>query len=250
MEVLPAIDLLGGEAVRLVQGDFSRPRSFGDAVAIARSYAEGGARWLHVVDLDGARRGEPAEAGLVTALLAALGPFGTSVQLGGGVRSAGRAEELLAAGVARVVLGTAALTEPQMLAGLARAHPGRVAVALDHRRHDDGRRVLAVSGWEEESPLELAEALGRLAPLPLGAVVVTDIGRDGTLAGPDLAAYHELLELSALPLVASGGIGSLEDLAALAALRADGRRLAGAVVGTALLDGRIPLSAALDCGRH
>ncbi len=249
MELLPAVDVLAGSAVRLTRGDFASVVEYGDPVARARAYAEGGSRWVHVVDLAAARSGEPASADLVAALLAALEPFGARMQLGGGVRDAGRAEALLAAGVARVVLGTAALERADLVEQLATAHPGRIAVGLDHRVvADAGRsrtRVVAVAGWERNLPVGLLEAAARFESLPLGALVVTDIGRDGMLGGPDLAGYGELLAATSLPVVASGGVGSREDLAALAALEVAGRRLAGVVVGKALLDGRLSLPEAL-----
>ncbi len=249
MELLAAIDLLDGRAVRLRQGDYAERTSYGDPAELAAGYAERGCRWLHVVDLEAARGGSGARE-VLDEVLAAVAPHGTSVQFGGGVRDAGRAEELLAGGVERVVLGTAAIEEDGLVARLAAAHPGRIAVGLDHRRLHAGpkgpaRREVAVGGWLRTAGLELGEALARFEGLALGAVVVTDITRDGMLAGPDLEGYGELLERSELPIVASGGIATAEDLAELAALGRDGRRLAGAIVGRALLDGRIELVDAL-----
>jgi phosphoribosylformimino-5-aminoimidazole carboxamide ribotide isomerase len=255
MDLMPAIDVLGESAVRLVQGDYARVTTYGDPVALARSYAAAGARWVHLVDLAAARSGVATTARLVSELLAAVRPFGTMVQLGGGVRSAERAESLLADGVARVVLGTAALEQPGLVDRLATAHPGRVAVGLDHRAVEGGGgarpgkgRVVAVAGWQRNSPLDLLEAVSRFEHLPLAALVVTDIGRDGMLAGPDLAGYAELLTVTALPIVASGGISSRADIEALASLEAGGRRLAGAVVGKALLDGRLTVGGARRAG--
>lgn len=251
MDLIPAVDVLGGTAVRLVQGDYDRVTSFGDPLERIRNYAEGGARWLHVVDLAAARSGEPTPRHFVVELLAAVAGTGVKVQLGGGVRSSDVAEGLLAAGVARVVLGTAALEQPGLVERLATAHPGRIAVGLDHRlvAGEDGapaRRVVAVAGWERNLALGLLEALARFEGLPLGAVVVTDIGRDGTGRGPELDSYRQLLGATSLPLVASGGVSGRADLEALAGLEAAGRRLDGAIVGRALLDGRLGLREALD----
>ncbi len=249
MECLPAIDVRAGRCVRLLRGDFAAETVYGDPLEQALAFVGSGARALHVVDLDAARTGEPVNRAVVVAIIEATG---VPVQVGGGIRSAPAADGLLEAGAARVVLGTAALEQPELVRRLAEAHPGRIALGLDHRRVGEGsevRRLLAARGWEEGSDLELADALRRFAPLPLGAVVVTDIGRDGTLAGPDLDGYALALGASALPIVASGGIGGASDLRALAALEVAGRRLAGAVVGRALLSGALGVAEAVAaCG--
>jgi phosphoribosylformimino-5-aminoimidazole carboxamide ribotide isomerase len=250
MDLLPAIDVLGDSAVRLRQGDYAKVTEYGSPAELARQYAEGGASWIHVVDLAAARTGQPSASAVVAELLDIVAPFGTRLELGGGVRNAERAESLLAAGVARVVLGTAALEQPGLVERLAVSHPGRVAVGLDHRRvvsetAASPRRVVAVAGWERNLPLGLLEAAARFEHLPLGALVVTDIGRDGMFLGPDLEGYAELLEASPLPLVASGGVSSRADIEALAGLEVAGRRLSGVIVGKALLDGRVTLEDAL-----
>ena len=223
MELFPAIDLHDGGAVRLVQGDFGRVRGYGDPAALARSYVAGGARWIHVVDLDAARTGEPVNRDVVLEIAAAVD---VEVQAGGGVRGTADAAALLDHGVRRVVLGTAALETPELVESLAERYPGRVAVGLDHRGAE-----LAVRGWERPSGVTLRAALGRLAPVELGAVVVTAIDRDGMLGGPDLVGLRTVLDLSAHPVVASGGVRSPADLRALAALESPasgGRGLAGA----------------------
>lgn len=237
MELLPAIDLHQGAAVRLVQGDFARVRTYGDPVALARSYERGGARWIHVVDLDAARTGEPVNRAAVLAVAEAVA---TRVEVGGGVRTEEDAFALLEAGIDRVVLGTAALESPDLVRSLSERHPGKVAVGLDHRAG-----ALAVRGWEEAGGAELVAVLARLAPLSLGAVVVTAIDRDGTMGGPDLAGLAEVLASSAHPVVASGGVRSVADLAALSGLEAAGRRLAGAIVGTALVEGALTVEEAI-----
>jgi phosphoribosylformimino-5-aminoimidazole carboxamide ribotide isomerase len=244
VELLPAIDLIGGSAVRLVQGDFARQQGYGDPKDLARRFVAGGARWLHVVDLDAARSGRPVHRDLVVALAAEAG---VPLQTGGGVRTADDVAELLWAGVARVVLGTAALEDPGLAVRCARRHPGQVALGLDYRRRADGSLEAASRGWEVGSGRTVDELLAAVAGEELGAVVVTAIERDGTLAGPDLEGLVAVLEATEVPVVASGGVGDLADVEALAALVApgSGRRLAGAVVGRALVDGRLDLEEAI-----
>jgi len=238
VELLPAIDLIDGGAVRLVQGDFGRARSYGDPLALARAYVAGGATWVHVVDLDAARTGRATNRAVVLAIVEAAG---ARVQVGGGVRSEADATELLDAGVGRVVLGTAAVEHPELVQRLAAAHPGRVAVGLDHRPGGE----VAVRGWRHGGGVGVAAQLERLAGLELGAVVITAIDRDGMLGGPDLDGLRAALAATALPVVASGGIGSSDDLRALAALQVGGRRLAGAIVGTALVEGAMTVEEAV-----
>lgn len=247
MELLPAVDLRGGRAVRLVQGDFERETGFGDPLALAERLVEAGARWLHVVDLDAARTGEPANRPQVLAIVERTAGAGVQVQVGGGVRTEGAVEELLVAGAARVVLGTAAVESPDMASACAGRFPGRVAVGLDYRFRPDGSLEAASRGWREGSGRTVTELLDALGSAPLGAVVVTAIERDGTRSGPDVAGLGEVLDLTGLPVVASGGIGTLADLRSLARLRspASGRALAGAVMGRALLDGDVDVGEAI-----
>ena len=238
-ELYPAIDLRGGRCVRLYQGDFARETVYGeDPVAQARAFVAAGARWLHVVDLDAARTGTAANREVVAAIAAAVD---VPVQAGGGERDDEAADALLAAGVRRVVVGTAALDDPDWVRRLADRHPGRVAVGLDAR----GREV-AVRGWTEGSGQDLVEVARRFDDAGVAALVVTEIGRDGTLAGPDLDQLAAVLAATRLDVVASGGVGSLDDLRALAGLEVGGRRLAGAIVGRALYEGAFPLSAAVE----
>ena len=244
-EVYPAIDLRDGRCVRLYQGDYARETVYGDdPPGQARRFADAGAAWVHVVDLDAARSGEPRNRPVVASVAGAL-PAGVGVQCGGGVRSVEAAEALFAAGVRRVVVGTAALEQPGLVAELADrggAHRGgEVAVGLDVR----GREV-ALRGWERGSGLDVAEALARFERLDVAAFVVTQIAVDGTLEGPDLALYRSLLALTPTPVVASGGVGSLAHIAALRDIEERGRRLAGVIVGRALYDGAFTLEEALD----
>ncbi len=241
MELLAAVDLRGGRAVRLTQGDFDRQDDHGDPVAVATRFVAGGARWLHVVDLDAARLGVPVQRETVVAIARQAG---VPVQTGGGVRGPADVDELLAAGLARVVLGTAALDDPGLLRRCAERHPGRVALGLDYRRGATGTLEAAARGWVQGSGRTVGEMLEAAADVPLGAVVATGIAHDGTLAGPDLPGLAEVLAVTALPVVASGGVGTLEDLAALAALRdrRSGRALAGVVVGKALVENRFSVA--------
>jgi phosphoribosylformimino-5-aminoimidazole carboxamide ribotide isomerase len=230
MDLFPAIDLRDGRCVRLYQGDYARETVYtDDPVAQAQAFAAEGARWIHVVDLDAARTGEPRNREVVAAIAAAVD---VPVQAGGGVRDQGAADDLLSLGVARVVVGTAALERPDWVRDLASRHPGRIAVGLDARGHD-----VAVRGWVEGSGRDVVEVARRFDGAGVAALVVTEIGRDGTLAGPALDQLADVLGATSLDVVASGGVGTLADLRSLSALEVDGRRLAGVIVGRALYEG-------------
>jgi phosphoribosylformimino-5-aminoimidazole carboxamide ribotide isomerase len=236
MTVYPAIDLRGGRCVRLFQGAFDRETVYGDdPVAVARGFAAAGARWLHVVDLDGARAGAPVQRDLVARICQAAG---IPVQVGGGLRTREAVETVLAAGAARVVLGTAAVTAPELCAAVACAHPGRVAVGLDVRA---GR--VRVAGWTEEAALEPAALARRAAAAGAAAVIYTDVERDGTERGPDLEGTRAVARAARVPVIASGGVGALAHLEALAALAPDG--VAGVIIGRALYTGAVRLADAL-----
>ena len=236
-EILPAIDLRGGRVVRLRQGDFAQETIYSDdPVAVARGFADAGARWLHVVDLDGARAGEPVDGSVVAAIVAAVGER-MRVEVAGGLRTADSVADVLALGAARAVVGTAALRDPGFAGGLVATHgSGHLAVAIDVR---DG---LAVGqGWVAGADgLDAAEAIGRLSDAGVTTFEVTAIDRDGLLGGPDLALYDRLIALDAGQIIASGGIATLDDLHALRDLGC-----AGAIVGRALLDGSMVLADAL-----
>ncbi len=238
MELFPAIDLRGGRCVRLAEGDFERESVYwDDPVEVARGFAAAGARWVHMVDLDAARTGEPANREAIVGVAASAG---LSVQAGGGVRSLDDAAALLDAGVARIVLGTAAVESPELVAEVARRWPGGVAVGLDHR-HGEVR----LRGWVEGSQRRVAELVPEAMAAGASAVIVTDIGRDGTLAGPDVVGLAGLLELTGAPLIASGGVSSLDDLRTLGSIRSGGQGLAGVIVGKALYEGHFDVAAAL-----
>lgn len=231
-ELYPAIDLRGGQVVRLVQGDYAAETVYGDdPVAVARSFAEQGATWIHVVDLDAARSGDPVNRPVVAAVAAAVAGV-AAVQTGGGVRSIDDARALADAGVTRVVMGSAAVRDPALVARVAEIVP--VAVGLDHR---DGE--LAVHGWTEASGVRLDEALGRFPTA--AAFVITDIGRDGMLAGPDVAGLAAAVGATDVPVIASGGVATLDDIAELVAI--DG--LAGVITGRALYEGRFTVAEAV-----
>ncbi len=239
LDLYPAIDLRDGHCVRLYQGDYGRETVYGDdPVAQARAFAATGAPWVHVVDLDAARTGDPVNREIVAAIAAAVD---VPVQSGGGVRDDAAADALLSAGVRRVVVGTAALDDPGWVRRLAARHPGRVAVGLDARGRD-----VAVRGWTEGSGRDLVELAREFDDAGVAALVVTEIGRDGTLEGPALDQLAAVLEATGLDVVASGGVGALDDLRALAALRSGGRGLAGAIVGRALYEGAFTLSKAVE----
>jgi phosphoribosylformimino-5-aminoimidazole carboxamide ribotide isomerase len=235
VELIPAIDLRGGRVVRLRQGDFNRETVYdADPVEVARSLVEAGATRIHVVDLDAAREGSSANGPLLSALLGAVA--GTPVQVGGGLRSLERISELLGLGADRAIVGTLALEQPELLREAARRHPGRVVLGLDAR---EGR--VAVRGWVDASPRTPLELVQEFEDVPLAAVIHTDIGRDGTLEGPNVEATAELARDTRHPVIASGGIGSLADVLALARTRV----IAGAVIGQALYTGRVNLRDAL-----
>jgi len=236
MEIIPAIDLLGGACVRLHQGDYDQVTRFSDnPVAQAMSWQEQGASRLHLVDLDGAKRGEPVNDDSVKAITEALS---IPVQLGGGVRSIERAEALLACGLDRVILGTAAIENPEIVKDLASRHPGRVVVGIDARQ---GK--VATRGWIENSDVDATALAMDLSQTGIAAIISTDIATDGTLEGPNLEALRAMALASKVPVIASGGVGCMADLLALLALEPIG--ISGVIVGRALYDGRVDLEEAI-----
>jgi len=234
--LFPAIDLKNGECVRLEQGDMARATVFNrDPAAQASAFAAQGFEYLHVVDLDGAFAGKPMNAGAVERILATVA---IPVQLGGGIRDMTTVEAWLGKGVRRVIIGTAAVRDPAFVKTAAQRYPGRVAVGLDAR---DGK--VAVAGWAETSELEAFEVARRFADAGVAAIVYTDISRDGLLKGLNLDATIALAERVAIPVIASGGLASLDDVKGLLEPRA--RKLAGAIAGRALYDGRLDAGEAL-----
>ena len=245
MELLPAIDLRAGAAVRLTQGDFAREERYGDPASLAARYIAGGAQWIHVVDLEGARTGVPHERSALAEIVRLANDGDVGVEFGGGIRSEDDAEEVLASGVARVVLGTAALEEPALAGRCARRWPGRVAVGLDYRVDAHGVAEAQAQGWLAGSGLALDDLLELWAHEPLGAVVATAVARDGMMTGPDLDGLRSLLGATVLPVVASGGVATLNDLTTLARLGSPEQRLCGVVVGKALVEGRFTVEEGL-----
>jgi len=235
MILYPAIDLKGGQCVRLLRGDIDAATVFGDdPAAQARSFAAAGCAWLHLVDLDGAFAGRPMNVTAVEAILAAVA---IPVQLGGGIRDRATIEAWLDRGVARVILGTAALRDPALVREAARAHPGRVAVGIDAR---DGK--VGVEGWAETSATTATDLARRFENAGVAAIIYTDIDRDGAMQGPNVVATAALARAVRVPVIASGGVSSLADLAAL---KASGAPLDGAITGRALYEGRIDLAEAV-----
>lgn len=236
MILFPAIDLKNGQCVRLEQGDMARATVFNlDPAAQAASFAAQGFEYLHVVDLDGAFAGKPMNAHAVEAMLSAVT---MPVQLGGGIRDLNTVEAWLAKGVTRVIIGTAAVRDPELVNSAAKKFPGRVAVGLDAR---DGK--VAIEGWAETSEVTALDIAKRFEDAGVAAIIFTDIARDGLLQGLNLDATIALAERITIPVVASGGFACIDDVKALLQPRA--KKLAGAIVGRALYDGRLDPQAAL-----
>ena len=236
MILFPAVDLKNGQCVRLEQGDMARATVFNlDPAAQARSFAEQGFEYLHVVDLDGAFAGKPMNALAIEAMLKAVT---MPVQLGGGIRDLKTVEAWLDKGVARVIIGTAAVRDPELVKSAAKKFPGRVAVGLDAR---DGK--VAVEGWAEASELGVIELAKKFEDAGVAAIIYTDIDRDGILTGINWASTLELAEAVSIPVIASGGLASIDDIRRM--LEPDAAKLEGAISGRALYDGRIDPKEAL-----
>ena len=233
MQLWPAIDLFGGKAVRLHQGDYDKVTVYhADPVAHATSW-RGVAKHLHVVDLEGARAGKPVQIDLVRAIVQA---FGAGVEVGGGVRDRATIETYFEVGAQRVVLGTAAIRDPELVRAAAIAHPHRLVLALDAK---DG--LVATDGWLEVSTRRASDVVRELADLPLAAILYTDILRDGTRVGPNVEATARLAEEGGVPVLASGGVATLDDLRTLSGYPG----ITGAIVGRALYDGAFTLEQAV-----
>ncbi len=235
MIFFPAIDLKDGVCVRLIKGDMDQATVFNDSPADqARQFANAGAQWIHVVDLNGAFAGAPVNEAAVKDIIAA----GIPVQLGGGVRTMASVDAWFSAGVARLILGTAAVKNPDLVRKACRAYPGRIAVGIDARA---GR--VATEGWADVSELTTLDLAQRFVDSGVAAIIHTDIDRDGVLAGPNVAASAELARAVPIPVIVSGGVSSLEDLKAVKAEASSG--IAGVISGRAIYDGRIDLKDAV-----
>ncbi|TVV74071.1 1-(5-phosphoribosyl)-5-[(5-phosphoribosylamino)methylideneamino]imidazole-4-carboxamide isomerase [Sphingomonas solaris] len=238
--VFPAIDLKGGQVVRLAEGDMDRATIYGDdPAAQARAFAEAGADHLHVVDLDGAFAGKSVNGGAVEAIVKA---FPGKVQVGGGIRDRAGIDRWLALGVDRVVIGTAALENPDLVREAARDLPGRIVVGVDAR---DG--FVATHGWAEVSDLAVADLAARFVDAGVAALLFTDVGRDGMLKGCNVAATLKLARHTTIPVIASGGVAGIADILQLARHHSEG--IEGVITGRALYDGRLDLADALRIAR-
>jgi len=236
MILFPAIDLKDGRCVRLIKGDMNQATVFNDSPANqAREFADAGCEWIHVVDLNGAFAGAPVNAAAVKAILAAVS---VPVQLGGGIRDMAGVTAWIEAGVARVILGTAAVKNPALVHEACKAYPGRVAVGIDARAGH-----VATEGWAETGDLTVVDLARRFVDAGVAAIIHTDIDRDGILAGPNVAASAELARAVPIPVIVSGGVSSLDDLKAVKAEAASG--IAGVISGRAIYDGRIDLAEAV-----
>lgn len=248
MELLPAIDLMDGCAVRLVQGDFGRKKVYGDPLELAISFKEQGANWIHVVDLDAARTGKPQNRTIVQEI-AKIADI--RVQTGGGVRTLSDVDELLSSGVTRVVLGTAALEEGGFVEQCTKRWPESIALGLDYKENDNGELELATRGWLQGSGRLLTQMVTELSDMNPAAFVVTAIKQDGTLDGPDIDGLSAVLNHTKLKVIASGGVGSKSDLDKLSRVSVDGKRLGGVIVGKALVEGRFTIKEAVAaCVTH
>ena len=234
MILYPAIDLKEGHCVRLIRGDMDQATVFNDdPVAQAASFVDAGASWLHLVDLDGAFAGKPMNANAVQAI---VNEVDIPVQLGGGIRTLEIIENWLNCGVMRVILGTVAVKDPDLVTQACRMFPGQIAVGIDAR----GGRV-AVEGWAEETDIQAVDLARKFADAGVHAIIYTDIDRDGVLEGANIPATAEIARAVSIPVIASGGVSSLTDIRGLIAEK----RVAGAIIGRALYDGRIDLRQAL-----
>lgn len=239
--IFPAIDLKGGQVVRLAEGDMERATIYGDdPAAQARAFAEAGADWVHVVDLDGAFAGKAVNAAAVEAIVQG---FPGKVQLGGGIRDRAAIDRWLALGVERIVIGTAALEDPELVKAAARDLPGRIVVAVDAR---DG--LVATRGWADVSDVSVVEMAHRFRDAGVASLLFTDVGRDGMMKGCNVDATIALARKTSIPVIASGGVTDIGDILALARVASEG--IEGVITGRALYDGRLDLKQALRVGRE
>jgi len=237
MDVIPAIDLLEGQCVRLYQGDYARSQVFNhNPVDVARQWVDQGANWLHIVDLDGAKTGIVVNLQAITAIAQAVP---VSIQVGGGLRDRTSVAQLLNLGVQRVILGTIAVEQPQLVADLCQEFPGQIVVGIDAR---NGR--VATRGWLETTEVLATQLAHQMQELGAAALIYTDIHRDGTLQGPNLEALNSLATGVSIPVIASGGVSSVTDLLSLLSLEPIG--VTGVIVGRALYTGDISLKQALQ----
>jgi len=233
MQIYPAIDLRGGQCVRLKQGDYARETVYGDPASMALEWQKLGADYLHLVDLDGARAGHPVNGDAIRAIIDATG---LRCQLGGGLRDESHIEAALGFGVSRVILGTRVLQDPQWVRAMIRDYPYRIVLGLDAR---DGR--ISTHGWLQDSGVSLLDIAREFADLPIAAIVFTDIARDGMLTGPNIEALTALAKATAIPVIASGGMATIHDVRGLKTSGVE-----GIIIGRALYEGTIMLPEAIE----
>lgn len=243
MEFIPAIDLIEGQCVRLIQGDFDKQISYGDPLLASQEIQSEGARWLHLVDLDAARSRSSPNRKVIKNICRSVT---MNIEVGGGVRTLEDAKELFDAGVSRVIIGTMAIERPELVEQVAKVSSGGVAVGLDYRKVGQ-RREIALKGWLEGSGRDLFDVLPSLVELGASAVVATDISRDGTFNGPDTETLERLLIAvnGSVQIIASGGVSSLSDIVELNGMKQDGTGLFGVISGRAIHDGRISVKEAV-----
>lgn len=238
MNFYPAIDLKSGQCVRLLRGNMAQATVFsGDPGGQAGIFAAAGCPWLHVVDLDGAFAGQPVNAGAIDSIIEAVAPRGMKIQLGGGIRDLAAIDLWLAKGVDRVILGTVALTDPSLVKKACRLYPGKIAVGVDAK---DG--LAATNGWAKVSRVKAHELASRFEDAGAAAIIYTDIGRDGAMEGPNVEAIKAMAQAVALPVIASGGVSSMDDLARL---KKAAPMIEGVICGRAIYDGRVDPAAAV-----
>ncbi len=238
MYIIPAIDLRGGKCVRLIQGDYHRQINYSDdPVSQAKDFIRQGALWLHIVDLDGAKVGRPVNTESISAI-AELGAL--RIEVGGGIRTDGAIEKLLGAGVERVIIGTKAVSDFEWFSDVCERFPRQVALGLDAR----GSHVVT-GGWCTEEPKSLLELAVEAANLPIAAIIYTDVTKDGMLAGPNIERTKALIDAVAVPVVASGGVTTVDDIRKLAGIGVD-----GAIIGRALYEGTITLTDAIAAAKN
>jgi len=238
MYVIPAIDLIDGKCVRLIQGQYDRKITYqDDPIKQAEDFLAAGAEWLHIVDLDGARLGRPVNVGSVKAI-AALGQL--KIEIGGGIRNESAVKQLLRIGAERIIIGTKAVSDFKWFSRIAEKFSGKIVLGLDAR----GSSV-ATHGWTQDSPQQLLDFTVQAAKLPLSAIIYTDINRDGMMAGPNLERTKTLVEAVNVPVIASGGVSGLDDIKKLAA-----SGVAGVIVGRALYEGTLNLADAISAARQ
>jgi phosphoribosylformimino-5-aminoimidazole carboxamide ribotide isomerase len=242
MDIFPAIDLLDGQCVRLYQGDYDKSQVFNDNPAdMARSWLQQGANKLHLVDLDGAKAGHPVNLAAIASIVEVARQHPTQpvqIQVGGGLRTEASVKQLLALGIDRIILGTIAVEQPQLVSDLCQKYPHQIVVGIDAR---NGK--VATKGWLETSEVLATELASRMAQMGAAAIIYTDIHRDGTMNGPNLDALRELASGIEIPVIASGGVSSIRDLLSLLALVATG--VTGTIVGRALYTGEVNLAEAI-----